>query len=231
MTFFSWPQLLGVISLTAALPFVGGAQTPDALMQYSTLTGSGNTITATWIPVTTSSGTVYKNITLVFDVDSKGDLTIASGYPHVTLAPATIVSSFQSGNYVGPSTIWSGEMSISVTGGGIAPGGATEWTLAASKGAAPETFPSSATWYVGPLSTNPLEARITAAGLTSTYPSMSFGVGSSSCWSSNCNYAWNQNVLFGVSQAGNSLTFYSFTDSGNKDHDVPQNQITYTLAP
>src|SRR5215472_12824105 len=91
--------LLAAAVAVAALP----ATPPYALFQYASITGSGNTITASWVPVVTTSGnTIYKNVTLQFNVDASGNLTLASGFPQVIPAPVVQVSSFMAGNYVGP---------------------------------------------------------------------------------------------------------------------------------
>jgi len=229
-TRYSWraARQFTLIMTLALSTIAARAQTsPYTMFQYSTLTGSGNTITANWVPVVTANGTIYENVTLLFDVDSSGNLTIAPGYPQMVMAQLPRVTSFQAGTYVGPSSIYGGQMIIIVSGPGIAPGGATEFALAAAAGANSNTFPSSGTWYVGTIANNPLAARLKAAGITST--AMAYGVGGSGCYCSADNYAWNQNVLMGASQVGNALTFYSFTDSNGKDYNEPLDQITYTL--
>lgn len=196
---------------------------PYALFQYSTLTGSGNAITATWVPVVTAKGTVYKNLTLLFNVDSSGNLTVASGYPHVAPVTPVIVSAFKAGKYAGPSTIYSGEMLITVSGPGITSDGATEWSLSATSGAVGCTYPDSATWYVGSLANSPLAARLKKAGITST--AWSYGVGGAEC-SPGGN--WYHDSLLGFSQIGNKLTIVSFTNSSG-DHNEPVDMIPYTL--
>ncbi len=129
------------------------ATAPYSLFQFSSLIGSGNSITATLVPVVTSTGAiVYKNVTLQFNVDASGNLTLASTQIAPSVTPIT--SSFRPGRYVGPSTIYSG-MVVNVSGPGIASGGATEWTLAAASGTNCSTYPGTATWYVGPLASNP----------------------------------------------------------------------------
>lgn len=219
-----------VMAFTAPWVVVARAQTPPApysLFQYSSLTGAGNTITATQVPVVTSAGTtIYVNITVQFDVDSNGNLTISSGYPQFVPAPTLLVSSFLAGKYVAPSTIYSGKGLIAVSGPGVSDGGATQWSLAAAAGANEGTYPGSATWYVGPIDNNPLAARLKSAGITST--AWSYGVGSSQYSINGGN--WNTNTLIGVSQVGNTLTIVSFTTNA-KDFGSPVDQITYTLAP
>lgn len=199
------------------------AQTPPYLqMQYSTLTGSGNTITATMLPVVTSTGITYQNVTLLFDVDSSGNITLAPGYPQLVPSPTPIISGFLAGNYVGPSTIFGGKALITVSGPSVGPGGTTEWTISASSGANACTYPDSATWYVGPLTSNPLSARLKKDGITS--PDYSYGVGSSQCTNA---LHWGTNTLLGLSQVGDTLTIYSYTYN-SADSSLPVDQITYT---
>jgi hypothetical protein len=205
------------------MPEAGATVTPYALFQYSTLTATGNTINASWIPVVTANGvTIYKDLTLEFNVDASGNLTVTPAYPKVVASPTNLVASFRAGTYTGPTTLRSGEFAIAVAGPGIATGGMTEWTAVASKGADHYTYPSTATWYVGPIASSPLAARLKAAGITST--AWSYGVGGAPNWGS----PWNPDTLIGVSQVGNTITFVSFTASG-VDHSEPVDQITYTF--
>jgi hypothetical protein len=197
---------------------------PYALFQYSTLTGAGNAVVASWVPVVTTHGTVYKNVTLLFAADDSGNLTLVPGYPQVGPAPAVLIANFKAGKYVGPSVILSGQAMITVSGPGVAPGGATEWAIAAATGAAGCTYPSTATWYVGPLATSPIVARIQKAGITST--AWSYGVGGSQC---STGLAWLADSLLGFSQVGNTITIVSFTHNGT-DQAQPVDQITYTLT-
>lgn len=194
---------------------------PYALMQYSTLTGSGNAITASWIPIVTSKGTIYKDLTLLFNVDSSGNLTLATGYPHIAPAPPPVVYSFRAGKYVGPTTICN-NMLINIAGPGWASGGATEWSLEAASGAGGCTYPYSATWYVGSIANSPLAARLKKAGITST--AWSYGVGGTPYGGD-----WGPDSLLGFSQIGNTLTIVSFSLDGSIDHSEPVAQITYTL--
>jgi len=212
-----------------AAAWVAGAraQTPPyALFQYSTITGSGNTITATQLPVVIASGTIYQNVTLLFDVDAEGNLTLAPGYPQVVKSPRPIMSNFLAGTYVGPPTILSGKAIITVSGPSVGPGGVTEFNLTAAAGADPCTFPSSGTWYVvgSDLANNPFASRLKTDGITSTL--VSYGVGSSEC--NDDNLDWLQDSLLGFSQVGTTLTIYSYTHDGT-DHNTAQDQITYTL--
>jgi hypothetical protein len=212
----------------AASTIAAHAQTPPyVLFQNSTLTGSGNTINATFLPVVLSTGTIYENVTIQFDVDSQGNLTIAPGFPQVVKSPIFLTSKFMPGEYVGPSTILGGKALITVSGPSVAPGGTTEWTITTPTGADPCTYPSSATWYVGPLTSNPLWLpRLKKDGITST--AYDYGTGSSQCDTQGL-YWDSPSTLLGFSQVGDSLTIYSYTNDGS-DSNSPLAQITYCLV-
>ncbi len=207
------------------------ATPPYTLFQYSTLTGSGNTITATQLPVVTAGGTIYQNVTVQFDVDAAGNLTISPGFPQIVPSSRSIVSNFLAGNYTGPSNILSGNAKVTVAGPGVTSGGTTAWSLAASTGADSCTYPTTATWYVGPIGTNPLAARIKKAGIPTSNGNLFFGFGGPvPCGGSQDN--WPDDGLVGVTQVGKTLTIESFsTRSGGltpTDHNSPVDTITYT---
>jgi hypothetical protein len=194
-------------------PRAQAQQPPYALFERSTLTASGNTINAIQVPVVLSSGiTVYLNLSLQFLVDSTGNLTLASGYPQVTPSPILLTGSFVAGKYAEPDA---NKYTLSVAGPGVLDGGVTQWTGVGSCG-------YTATWYTGPIASNPLAARISKAGITST--AWSYGVGTV------CSLSGGNIVLIGVSQVGNTLTFVSF-GNGGADTNLPVGQVTYTLVP
>jgi hypothetical protein len=195
------------------------ATPPYALFQDSTLTASGNTITANNLPVVTTTGKIYDDVTIQFDVADDGTLTVSSGYPQIVAAAKPLISHFLAGSYAGPST--DAEFLITVNGPGVTTGGATEWSLSAATSASSTTYPTSAMWYVGPLASNPLYSRIKAAGITST--AYSYGVGSGYNSGSN----WGTDSLLGFSQTNGALTIVSFTHN-TVDNSTPVDQITYT---
>ena len=197
---------------------------PTAQLQQSVLTGSTNMITASWIPITTGSGaTIYANVTIQFNVDASGNMTIANGVLKQVSAPAALTSAFRPGRYVAPGPMFNGKGTINVSGPGITLGGATLWTLAATSDAYWSTYPSNATWYTGSIDANPLSARIRKAGITS--PFYSYGALGTQTVSG----GWVTNALIGVSQGGNTITILNFTDSYNIDHAIPVDQITFTV--
>jgi hypothetical protein len=142
--------------------------------------------------------------------------------------PAQPVTSFQAGQYVGPSTILSGKGLVTVNGPGASDNGTTEWSLSGASGADNCTFPSTATWYAGSIANSPYATRLQNAGITST--ALSYGVASSpACGISGVNAnAWRPDALMGVSQDGNTITIFSFSDGA--DRSTPVDQITYTLT-
>ena len=201
--------------------------TPQAYFQYSALTGSGDTMLATRVPAIDSSGkTHYWDVTLLFDVDSSGNLTLAAGYPIITPSPNLLTSAFQAGNYVGPSTDCGGSFLTTISGPGVVSGGATEWSLAASSGACSTTYPTSADWYVGPYNSSPLLTRLKAAGISQTVYQAYGGWGTGSGYDSGDN--WGTNTLMAFSQDGGSITITSFTYN-TKDSNTPRDTISYTL--
>jgi hypothetical protein len=166
--------------------------------------------------------------TLIIARFSNGGTDLAAPADQITYtlgtatAPSvTPVSSFQAGTYQSPSNIMNGEGTITLTGPGASSGGALQWSLAAASGANGYTYPSTATWFVGPSANNPWAARLSKAGITSA--AWSYGVGDGSP-------TWGQNDLLGFSQIGNTLMIARFS-SGGTDHAAPVDQIIYTLVP
>jgi hypothetical protein len=185
----------------------------------------------TRVPVVNSSGqTIYQDITLQFDSDSDGNLTLTAGYPIITPSPNLLVSSFQAGKYTGPKNVANGKAAIAVAGPGVSTGGSTVWSSNLTNDSDPCAYPGSATWYVGPSDSDSLAARLKKVGITSTawmYGVSGAGI-ASSCGSQFFN--WGNGSIIGVSQVGNTITFASFTKN-SFDQSSPIDQITYTLAP
>lgn len=205
---------------------------PYAEFQYATLTGTNNTLNVTMLPVVLSNGTiVYKNLTIPITVTestvgSVTTVTLKPGTVTVVASPTPQVSSFKIGGYVGPSSVGDGNALIAVSGPGETTNGATEWSLAQSAGASCATYPTSATWYVGALASNPQYARLKKAGITST--AYSYGImNQSGC---DGNPWWQSGAIVGLSQTGSTLTIVSFTNNST-DQAVPGATITYTLQP
>ena len=195
--------------------------TPYSLFQDSVLTSSTNTVNVTRVPVVDSKGVLhYWDVALLFDVNSSGELTLAAGYPMITGSASPITSGFKAGTYVAPNGA-----TIVVTGPGVTKNGATEWSLAQSGTTC--SFPYSATWYVGSISSNPLYPRLKADAVTSSAYSYGILGTSSSCG----NNDWDGGALLGFTQTGNSLTIVTFSYGGTDDYATPIAQLTYTYKP
>lgn len=209
--------------LTACLSISSTAKAadPTAFFEKSSIVGQGETIGISRVPVRDSAGKIkYYDATLTFSVDASGNLTLTA-LPSFTQSPALVISSFKAGTY----TTTAGTGAIKVTGPGVGgPAGQTAWTLAATT--AGTTNPPSATWYTGPISSNPLKARLQTAGITQTQ--YSYGIVGAGVYN---DFWWQPGNLIGVQQVGNTLTLVSFTWNGSQDYPVPQAQITYTLKP
>jgi hypothetical protein len=212
-------RLILAAALSAASAF---GQTPAASFQNAILTGAGDAITASWIPIRTSNGVVYVNLTLQFNVDDGGNITVADGFPQQAASPTPLVSAFMPGTYTGPATINSGQNIVTITGPGITAGGVTMWALSTPMGATSANYPGTATWYTGSTANSPIAARLAKVGLTSIF--YSYGTVGSGYNPTN----WPLNGLIGISQIGNVITIVSFTNQGG-DQSQPVDQITYTL--
>ena len=210
------------------------AATPTVYAGSATITGSGDVVTATRIPVQAADGSIlYYDVTTTFGVTAAGALSVTS----TTIQPSAnlIISNFQAGTYASPAggNTWTNLLS----GPGIGPAGTTAWSFNSNGGANPTcSYPYTATWYTGPISSNPYATRLTTAGITSTDYSygISGPVAEPSCSipaSAEFNNADGVAPLIGATQTGNTLTIVSFTDTSGKDHSVPVAEITYTLSP
>ncbi len=219
------------VGIGPALAQSTGAPSPGPQFQYSALNGSGRTITLTRVPVGTASGqTIYQDVTLQFDDDGNGNLTLSPGYPIFTSSPNLLVSAFQPGKYGGPANVANGKAMITVSGPGVSTGGSTTWSMLSTNDSDACTYPNSATWYVGPVDNNPMATRLKKAGITSnawTY-GISGGGLAFSC-GGGLSFHWGNGAILGVSQTGNTITFASFTNN-SFDQASPVDQITFSLS-
>jgi hypothetical protein len=200
------------------------SSSPYAEIQYGTLSGTTNSINVTMLPVVLSNGTtIYKNLTIPITltettVNNAINVTFTVGAITAVPFPIGSANGLKAGNYVGPN----GEL-LMLIGPGVTTNGATEWSLIGTAGATACTYPTTATIYDGPLTSNPLYARLKNAGITST--AYSYGVmGSQTCATAGGDW-WNNGNIIGVSQTANALTIVSFT-FGN-DQSTAGSEITY----
>jgi hypothetical protein len=181
------------------------------------------------VPVVRSNGTiVYENLTIPVKVveNSAGAITITAGTITETAFGLQPTDGFKAGNYVGPGGTSSSETQLlTVSGPGVTTGGATEWSVGVSPGATGCTYPITATFYVGPITSNPLYPRLKKAGITS--PAYSYGImGAQTCGAGTW---WLNGSILGFSQTGNALNIVSFTSDYSNDQSTAGAQITYKL--
>jgi hypothetical protein len=223
------------LTVFSAVAFVARAQgqIPSAMFQNSTLTGSGNTMTATRVPVRISSSlTIYVDITTQFNVDLNGNLTLSAGYPQIVPSATLLTGNFKAGTYVAPSTLFNGKGLVTVGGPGVTDGGTTTWSLNAATGADAGLYPVSATWWVGPIANNPYAARLNKAGITST--AYAYGVAhSANCFDNTASWcSYSNGILIGATQSGNVISLVSFTfyNGNTVDSSAPVGQLSFTLS-
>ncbi len=227
--FFGVGSSVGIFALSGVLlmgVFASAAlaETPAAFFNYSSVIGLNKTITATQVPVQTSTGLIYKDVTIQINVDAAGNLTYATTSPLATLSPMLSPSTFRAGIYTNSSD---NRYGLQVAGPSIIPGGGglAQWSISSAPGLACSP-PQPATFYTGPLDKSPLAARVSAAGITGiTASQYSFGViGTPNCG----NADWQNNGLIGLTNIGGNLVIASFTQSGT-DASTPYTQLTYVF--
>ena len=175
--------------------------------QNATISANAATISGQYMPVVTSGSASYYNFTTTITVD-------ASGAPSATTvfsrSPKLLFDGLQAGGYA-----IGGCCSATLSGPGIGSSGTTEWTWAANG------YPYDAAFYVGPVSGNPLSARIKKAAITTR--DYSFGLSGSG----GGNFA--PGCLLGIAQTGAALTIVSFSNSGcTQDFPEPQAQESWS---
>jgi hypothetical protein len=215
------PTAFALILAACALAPYANAQkrapsttTDYAEFQNSTLSGTSNTINVANVPVVTSSGITYDNVTITFSVSSSGTLKVTS--TKVVAAAEVQTDGFEAGTYQAPG----GGEQIDVSGPGVESGGETEWSFATTSLNCQNQV--SATWYVGPITSSPYYTRITAANVPLTGYSYGVGGGASNCG------AWNPNSLLGFAQTGSQLTITDFSNLSGQDQSEPFATISYT---
>jgi len=224
-TLVKWGQAFAIF--LGAMTSVAQSQ-PAPVFQNATLTGSGNTITASRVPVVLSASLiVYVDVTLQFTSDSNGNLTLATGFPQFAPSAALVTGGFKAGTYLGPNTLFKGNGLISVSGPAVLDAGATLWSLTTAPGTDPSLYLASANWYAGPIASNPYATRISAAKITSTAYSYGVVTGGPNCATPWC--SGSDGNLIGVIQTGNMLSIATFSYNGASDQNTPYAILTFTL--
>lgn len=215
----SW-VLLPVAGFAQAAAGYGAAATPNvsaaSTAMYSELgnvTGIGNSVLMTRVPVKSSTGVVsYHDITIQFDISANGTPSLTSGYPQFVLSPPLIINNFLAGNYLD-----SFGNKYLVAGPGVLSGGRTKWTLNWVPPVG-KTGALDLTWATGPITGSPFQGTLnywsitnpaysrsvvgTSTGGTGGYPNPPFN-------------AYYSNRAFGAWQTGNQLEIHNFASGGN----------------
>ena len=99
---------LGHLATAVAISLVSGyapetlSATPAIFMQSATINGAADAVTLTRVPVRKADGAIiYKDISLFFDVDSLGNVTLPPALVQITPSPAINVGAFKPGTYNG----------------------------------------------------------------------------------------------------------------------------------
>lgn len=199
------------------------AATPALLFEDSSVIGIGDTITALRLPVRTANGTfIFKDVTIVLEADSEGNLRWATARPIATLSPPLQTSNVRAGIYASATDKSAG---LRITGpSAIGHGGVAEWAITVAPGkTAGRSPPNPAFFYTGPLSGSPLAARVQRVGLASSQ--YSFGV----IGASQAPFpGFATNGLIGLRLIGNQLVIAAFSEDG-RDHAEPVTEIVYTF--
>jgi len=197
------------LTATALVVSAGTASAapPDMLLQSANVSGSGNTLNVTRVPVRDSTGKVtYKDIELSFDVSNTGVVTLGPGSPVVTTSPSLNVAAFRAGIYKD-----SLKRHVQVSGPSVLAGGRTGWTISWIDPTAGNHF--NATWATGAVTGHPNETTLKAYGITTT--AYSWGV----IGSNNHVFlsGWYPSYVFGAAQTGDTLTLHYFESDTVED--------------
>lgn len=196
------------------------AQTPASYLQYSSIVGTGQTLSALRVPVTTSAGkTIYQDVTIGLAVGADGTITYATAEPTVTASPMVLSTTIMPGNYVDTSNSSNG---FTVAGPGIPFGGGYSiYTVFLTTGkscavGAPSNI------YTGPVAATPLAKRVAAAKINTT--GYVFGLAGTELFCLSGNPQWPSEGLLGFSETNGAITVTSFstsTSNGTVDHAMP----------
>ena len=210
------------ILLACAAPAVAWAQSVPSL-QDSSVTGYGSTVTINRLPISTSSGYVFKDVTITLTTtDGQGTLAGGAVVTQALSVPLS-TSNIVAGTY-GLSIATYQQVLVS---GPAAIGKGTEakWTItpaAVYSGPYPCGAPSE--FYTGPFNANPLYPRLKAAKINDT--EYSYGVIGSG---TGCGSPFAPGAIIGVSQVGNQLQIATFTNNG-QDQSTPVTSYVYGLV-
>lgn len=201
------------LSLTIGVTAAAVAATPTMFLESSAIGGAANTIRVNRVPVRTATGTIiYKDISLPFIVDGKGNVTLDQVGLSIVASPTLITSAFKPGTYRGTNGF-----AFAVGSPGSAGGGRVSGSILGT------SYSFSANWVSGPIAGHPYQAALSKAGITSA--TQAYGlVGNVQTISSYS--GWHAGDIVGAIQTGNTLLLTNYgTDN------IPDTALTFTLCP
>lgn len=223
---YSWGKL-GHLSAAALIGLASGyAPTTFALvdpaifMQSATINGAADTVTLTRIPVRKANGSIiYKDISMVFDVDSVGNVSLDTTSVKITASPTLNVGAFKPGTYNGYK-LWVSS-TFKVGSPGVSSGGRISGSIQRITTVDDDIF--NASWTSGPITGHPFQAQLNAAKITST--AYNWGVmGTGGEYT--INSGWKAGDIIGAIQTGNQLSLVNFGVDNKADA-----TLTFTLCP
>jgi hypothetical protein len=217
--YFIVTVLVGVISIYSPSTL---AVDPKIFLESSVIKGAGGIVEIRRVPVQDSVGAIkYLDISLSFDVNNSGEISLSPGSPQITPSPKLKVGEFKQGVYVG--TIKS--VLYDVGSPGVAPGGRAAGSINFRSGTgvgSTEFCHLNISWITGPIQGHPNEAALTAAGITSTALSW----GTAGVVEKRCYPGWESGNIVGAIQTGDQLSIHNF----GKDN-VEDSVLVFTLCP
>jgi hypothetical protein len=203
---------------------------PAIFMQSATISGAGNALTLGRVPVKDANGKItYKDISMLFTVDNAGNVTLDPQSVSITSSPPLNAGTFKPGHYRGYKACneadCKGDFTVGTGGGngGRISGSIQRINIFQGAGSADISDVFNASWTSGPINGHPDEAKLKAAGITST--AYSWGVmGTAGAFTKGS--GWRAGDIIGAIQTGNQLTLVNFGDDNKSDA-----SLTFDLCP
>lgn len=184
---------------------------PTIYMQSATINGASNVVTISRVPVQNAAGVItYKDISMRFIVDTNGNVTFDNAALRIVASPLLNVGAFKPGTYDGYTVYDRGIFKVGAPG--ISTGGRISGSILRITGSPNDTF--NATWTSGPIAGHPNQAKLTAAGITST--TYNWGVMGTAGPSTQTS-GWKAGHIIGTVQNGNQLSIVNFGDDNKAD--------------
>jgi hypothetical protein len=195
-------------------------------MQSATINGAADALTLTRVPVRKADGNiVYKDISMFFSVDSFGNITLPPASVQITSSPTINVGAFKPGTYNGydVGNFCGGNLNNDFTVGspGVGSGGRISGSIQRITCSSSNVF--NASWTSGPITGHPHQAKLNAAGITST--AFNWGV-MGTAGPTTVGSGWKAGDIIGAVQTGNQLTLQNYGVDNKADA-----ALVFTLCP